>query len=172
VRAASIIALGFLLVVGQSSLAAAVRYDIFVPNAALAIVLYMGMHGYGAAYGALVSFTIGYFMDALAGTPLGLYTFATVAVFLLSRIAALRLFLKGWIFEIALTLLWSVVAGVLLLLVRGLFDQDFQSLLTHLKIVTCRAAATALVAPLVFRAMAWLERVTSKRKAEGRAFRG
>ncbi len=171
-RAASIIAFGFLLVVAQSAFAAEIPNDLVVPNAALAIVLYMGMHGYGAAYGALVSFALGYFMDALAGTPLGLYTFVAVAIFLLSRIAALRLFLKGWVFEIVLTLLWSVVAGVLLLLVRGLFDQDFQSLLTHLKIVVCRAAATAVVAPLVFRAMAWLERVTSKRKAEGRAFRG
>jgi hypothetical protein len=40
-----------------------------------------------------------------------------------------------------------------------------------LKIVFFRAAATAVVAPLVFRVMAWLERVTARRKAEGKAFR-
>lgn len=171
-HAAAIIAFGFLLLVAQSAFAAVVPYDLVVPNAALAIVLYMGQRGYDGAKGSMIAFALGYLMDALAGSPLGLYTFVAVAVFLLSRIAALRLFLKGWFFEILLTLLWSIVAGVLLLLVRGLFDQDFRSLLTHLKIVVCRAAATAVVAPLVFRAMAWLESVTPQRKAEGRALRG
>jgi rod shape-determining protein MreD len=172
VKAASIIALGFLLLVAQSTFAAVVPFDMVVPNAALAVVIYMGLHGYNAGYGAVISFALGYLMDAFAGSPLGLYTFVAVAVFLLSRIAALRLFLKGWVFEIVLTLFWAAVSGILVLLVRGLFDQDFRSLLTHLKIVLFRAAATAVVAPLVFRAMAWLERVTAKRKAEGRAFRG
>lgn len=170
-KAASIIAFGFLLLVAQSTFAAAVPFDLIVPNAALAIVIYMGLHGYNAGYGAIISFVIGYLMDTFAGSPLGLYTFATVAVFLLSRIAALRLFLKGWIFEIVLTLVWAAVSGILVVLVRGLFDQDFRSLLTHLKIVFFRAAATAVVAPLVFRVMAWLERVTARRKAEGKAFR-
>jgi rod shape-determining protein MreD len=171
VKTASIIALGFLLLVAQSTFAAFVPFELIVPNAALAVVIYMGLHSYSAGYGAAVSFALGYLMDTFAGSPLGLYTFVAVAVFLLSRTAALRLFLKGWIFEIALTLVWATVAGVLGLLVRGLFDQDFRSLLTNLKIVTCKAAATAVVAPLVFRAMAWLERVTAKRRAEGRAFR-
>ena len=170
-KAASIIGLGFLLLIAQSTFAAVVPFDLVVPNAALAVVIYMGLHGYNAGYGAVVSFALGSLMDTFAGGPLGLYTFVAVAVFLLSRIAALRLFLKGWLFEIALTLFWAAVAGVLVLLVRGLFDQDFRSLLTNLKIVTCRAAATAVVAPLVFRAMAWLEGMTAKRKAEGRAFR-
>jgi rod shape-determining protein MreD len=172
VKTAGIIAFGFLLLVAQSTFAAVVPFDLIVPNAALAVIIYMGLHGYNAGYGAVVSFAIGYLMDSFAGSSLGLYTFVAVAVFLLSRIAALRLFLKGWLFEIGLTLFWSAVAGVLVLLVRGLFDQDFRSLLSHLKIVFCRAVATAVVAPLVFRAMAWLDRVTAKRKAEGRALHG
>ena len=171
-KTASIIALGFLLLIMQSTIAVFIPLEVFVPNAALAVVIYMGLHSYSAGYGAVVSFVIGYLMDTFAGSPLGMYTFVAVAVFLLSRTAALRLFLKGWIFEIALTLAWATVAGVLGLLVRGLFDQDFRSLLTHLKIVFFKAAATAVVAPLVFRAMAWLERVTAKRKAEGKVFRG
>ena len=171
-KTASIILLGFLLLVAQSTFAAIVPLDLVVPNAALAVIIYMGIHGYNAGYGAVVSFALGYLTDTFAGSPLGLYTFAAVAVFLLSRIAALRLFLKGWVFEIALTLVWSMVFGILVVFIRVLFDQDFRSLLSDLKIVTCRSAATAAVAPLVFRGMAWLERVTAKRKAEGRAFNG
>jgi rod shape-determining protein MreD len=171
-KTVAIVVFGFLLLVAQSTFAAVVPMDLIVPNAALAVVIYMGLHGYSAGYGAVVSFVLGYLMDTFAGSPLGLYTFVAVAIFLLSRIAALRLFLKGWLFEIALTLFWAAASGVLVLLVRGLFDQDFRSLLTQLKIVFFRAAATAVVAPLVFRVMAWLERVTAKRKAEGRAFHG
>jgi hypothetical protein len=32
--------------------------------------------------------------------------------------------------------------------------------------------ATALVAPLVFKAMAWVERVTARHKADGKVLRG
>ena len=167
-----IMVFGFLLLVIQSTFAHLVALDLFVPNAALAIILYMGLHDYNAARGAIMSFALGYLMDAFAGSPMGLFTFVAVAVFLISKVAALRLFLQGWIFEILLTFFLSLVASGMVLLVRALFDHDFGSLLTHVKIVVSRAVATALVAPLVFRAMGWLERMTARRKAEGKALRG
>jgi len=172
VQTVLIMVFGFLLLVIQSTFAHLVALDLFVPNAALAIILYMGLHDYNAARGAIMSFALGYLMDAFAGSPMGLFTFVAVAVFLISKVAALRLFLQGWIFEILLTFFLSLVASGMVLLVRALFDHDFGSLLTHVKIVVSRAVATALVAPLVFRAMGWLERMTARRKAEGKALRG
>ena len=171
-QSAAIIVLGFLLLVAQSTFAHLAPLDMFVPNAALAIVLYMGLHDYNAARGALISFAIGYLMDAFAGSPMGLHTFVTVALFLVSRVAALRLFLQGWIFEIILTFFLALFASGLVLGLRALFDQDFGSLLIHLKIVVSRAVATALVAPLVFKVMGWLERVTARHKADGKVLRG
>ena len=161
----------FFLLVFQSTFAHVVPWDMFVPNAALAVVLYMGLHDHDLGRGALISFGIGYMMDAFAGSPIGLFTFVSVAVFLISKVAAWRLFLQGWIFEIILSFFLALVAGGVILTIRALFDQDFGSLLSHLKIVLLRALATALVAPFVFRGMRWTEqfsiganRPRSKRK--------
>lgn len=172
VQSAAIVLFGFVLLVAQSTFAHMTPWDMAVPNAALAVVLYMGLHDYNVSKGVLLSFVLGYLMDVFAGSPMGLFTFVTVAVFLVSKVAALRLFLQGWIFEIILTFFLSLVASGLILFVRALFDQDFVSLLTHLKIVVSRAVMTALVAPFVFRGMTWLERVTTRRKIGGKVLRG
>ncbi len=161
---AGTIAFSFLLLVLQSTFAHLVPWDMFVPNAALTVVLYMGLHDHDVGRGALVSFGIGYLMDAFAGSPIGLFTFVSVAVFLISKVAAWRLFLQGWIFEIILAFLLALAAGCVVLAIRALFDQDFGSLLSHAKIVVWRATATALVAPFVFRGMKWIEQVSARTK--------
>lgn len=166
-RTTGTIIFAFILLVLQSVFAHMVPWDMFVPNAALTIVLYMGLHDHDLGRGALVSFVIGYMMDAFAGSPIGLFTFISVAVFLVSRVAAWRLFMQGWIFEIILAYFLAIVAGGMILAIRALFDQDFGSLLTHAKIVGLRAGATAVVAPFVFWGMRWIEQfsTTAKRNA-------
>jgi rod shape-determining protein MreD len=167
VQSLAIAGLAFGLLVLQSTFAHLVPLDLFVPNAALAVILYMGLHDYNAARGAVISFAIGYLMDSFAGSPMGLHTFVAVAIFLISRVAALRLFLQGWLFEILLSFFLALLASAMLLGLRMLFDEDFGSLLPHLKIVISRAVATAMVAPLVFRAMAAIERATTRRRSDG-----
>lgn len=167
-RTTGTIFFAFLLLVLQSAFAHLVPWDMFVPNAALTIVLYMGLHDHDLGRGALVSFVIGYMMDSFAGSPIGLFTFVSVAVFLISKVAAWRLFMQGWIFEIILAYVLAIVAGGVILAIRALFDQDFGSLLTHSKIVGLRAAATALVAPFVFRGMRWLEQFSARAKRNAR----
>lgn len=162
----AILGLAFGLLVLQSTFAHLVPLDHLVPNAALTVVLYMGLHDYNASRGALLSFAIGYLMDSFSGSSIGLYTVVAVAVFLVSRVAALRLFLQGWLFEILLSFFLALLASALLLVLRLLFDEDFGSLLLHLKIVVSRAVATAVVAPLVFRAMGLVERATAGRRGE------
>ena len=78
------------------------------------------------------------------------------------------MFLQGWLFEIILTFFLVMVAGGLVLVIRALFDQDFGSLLIHAKVVTLRAAATAVCAPFVFRALSWFDQVSSKGTADAR----
>jgi len=167
VQSLAILILAFALLVLQSTFAHLVPLDYLVPNAALAVVLYMGLHDYNASRGALISFAIGYLMDSFAGSPMGLHTIVAVAIFLFSRVAALRLFLQGWLFEIILSFFLVLLASLLLLGLRLLFDEDFGSLLLHLKIVLSRAVATALVAPFVFRATGAVERLTAGRRGEG-----
>ncbi len=147
----------FVLLVLQSTFANILPWDMFVPNAAITIVLYMGLHDHDLGRGAIVSFIIGYMMDSFAGSPIGLFTFVSVAVFLISKVAAWRLFMQGWIFEILLGFFLVLLAGVVVLAIRALFDQDFSSLLTHFKIVVLRAIATSWVTPVVFYAMRRIE---------------
>ncbi|MBW2277149.1 MAG: hypothetical protein JRF63_06630, partial [Deltaproteobacteria bacterium] len=88
-QSVAIVVFGFLMLVVQSTFAHLVPLDLVVPNAALGIVLFMGLHDYNVTRGVLISFIIGYLMDAFAGSPMGLHTFVAVAVFLISRVAAL-----------------------------------------------------------------------------------
>jgi rod shape-determining protein MreD len=163
-QSASIILLSFLLLVLQSTFAHIVPWDMLVPSLSLPVVAYMGLHDFNSGRGAMISFVIGYLTDVFAGSPMGLHTLVAVAIFLFSRVAALRLFLQGWIFEIILTFLLALVSSMLILGIRALFDQDFGSLLIHLKIVTSRAVATAIIAPAVFKMTAWVDKSAPKRR--------
>ena len=168
-QSALIIFLSFLLLVVQSTFAHLVPLDRVVPSLTLPVILYMGLHDFSAAKGALISFAIGYLTDVFAGSPMGLHTLVTVAIFLISRLAALRLFLQGWIFEIALTFLLALVSSLMILAVRALFDKDFGSLLIHLEIVFLRAVATAIAAPIIFRMTKRIEEIAPrKRTSDGR----
>ncbi len=171
-RSFAIISLAFVMLVLQSTFAHLVPLDTWVPSLSFPIVLYMSLHDYNTIKGVLISFVIGYLMDAFAGSPMGLHTFVTVAIFLFSRLATLKLFLQGWIFEIILTFLLAMVSSVLILSIRAVFDEDFSSLLIHIKIVTSRAGASAAVAPLVFRVMERIEKMTPHRRTEGMIGRG
>ena len=136
------------------------------------ITQYIALHNYQSAHGAVLAFAIGYMTDVFAGSPMGLHTFITVAVFLVSRVAALRLFFQGWFFEIILVFLLALLSSTSLLLIRALFDKEFGGLLIHFKTVVSRSGATALMAPLIFGMTAWIDRVIPRRqRGKGRILR-
>lgn len=168
---ASIVLLAFLALVTQSTLAHIASIDMILPSLSLPIVLYMGLHNYNASRGALLSLVIGYLMDVFAGSPMGLYTFAAVVIFLVSRVAALRLFLHGWVFEIILTFFLALMSSLVIISIRAIFEKNFGDLLMQLKIVSLRSGATAITAPVVFRMIAWLEKITPHPRGERRVGR-
>ena len=160
----TIVLMSFFLLVVQASFAQVVAFDMFIPSLSFPVVLYIALHDYNAGHGALLAFAIGYLTDIFAGSPMGLHTFTTVAIFLVSRVAALRLFFQGWIFEVILVFLLALTSRVLLLLLRALFDKDFGSLLLHFNIVVSRAGATAVVSPFIFGMTAWIDKVVPRRQ--------
>jgi rod shape-determining protein MreD len=164
VHSVAIILMSFLLLVIQASFAQVVALDMFIPSLSFPVVLYIALHDYNSAHGAVLAFAIGYLNDIFAGSPMGLHTFMTVAVFLICRIAALRLFFQGWIFEVILVFLLALGSRVLLLLLRALFDKDFGSLLLHFNIVVSRAGATAVVSPFIFGLTAWIDKAVPRRQ--------
>lgn len=110
--------LALALLVVQSSLSAVLPLHPFTPNLLLPMVLYLGVTpDVTLGRGAALAFAAGLLTDEMTGAPLGLTTFVFVAGFMLTRVAGLRLFLRGVPFQIvATTGIAVIVAGVMLAL--------------------------------------------------------
>src|SRR5690242_19023749 len=72
------------------------------PSLLLPLIVFMGVHEYSVARGAALSFLLGYSLDLFAGAPVGLFTFITVAIFIVSRAAGVRLSAQTLLTKIAL----------------------------------------------------------------------
>ena len=57
------------------------------PSLVLPLIIFLGVHELSTARGALLAFGIGYAEDMLSGAPVGLFTFISVAIWWLARVA-------------------------------------------------------------------------------------
>jgi len=121
------------------------------PDLALPLVVFVGVHEPSMAKGALFAFAIGYAHDILAGAPVGLFTFVSVAVWWLSRIAGVRLTAQTWLTRVSLGFVFSVIEGALLLVLLAVFGNDNRRPVELSSIVLPHAVATGLCSPLLFR---------------------
>ncbi len=150
-RNAALLMAGVLLLMAQTALGLVLRWDRLTPSLVLPMVLYMSVGEFSLARGVSVAFVLGYLTDLFSGGSLGLWTFTLVSVFLLARVAGLKLFLHGVVFQMVLTFVASCVAGVGMMGLLLVFDRRVLALLPALATVASQAVATALFAPLVFR---------------------
>jgi rod shape-determining protein MreD len=153
-RNTAFLALGFALLVIQANLFRIV--DLFhvsgvTPSLLLPLILFMGVHEYSIARGAALSFVLGYLLDLFAGAPVGLFTFMSVATFLIARVAGVRLAAQTLLTKVALAFAFALLEGVLLVVLTAIFGGDAQRPRALALIVPQHAISTALVAPLVFR---------------------
>lgn len=117
-----LLALGLLLL--QSSVSSILPLHPFVPSLLLPMVLYLGVTpDVTLGRGAALAFTAGLLSDEMTGTPVGLTTFIFVATFLLTRVAGLRLFLRGVPFQIVATAGITVIAAGAMLALCAIFEQ-------------------------------------------------
>lgn len=121
------------------------------PSLLLPLVVFMGVHEYSVARGAALSFLLGYLLDVFAAAPVGLFTFITVATFVTSRAAGVRLSAQTLVTKIALALAFALVEGVLIVVLTAIFGGDAARPRALALIVLPHALATAFVAPFVFR---------------------
>jgi rod shape-determining protein MreD len=192
-----LLALGLLL--AQSALSALLPLHPFVPSVLLPMVLYLGVTpDVSLVRGSTLAFVVGVLADELTGTPLGLETFIFVAAFLLTRVAGLRLFLRGVPFQIAATTGIAMVAAGAMLALCAIFEEPEAfplvmppegvagALLTLVwgdavplvgsatnvaSVIVATGLATGLVSPLVYAAVRRVESVTvrTRRAPEGGA---
>ena len=152
-RNTAFLALGVALMVLQSNLyrlVARLHVTGAMPSLLLPLVVFMGVHEYSMARGAALAFTLGYLMDVFSAAPLGLFTFITVATFIVSRAAGVRLAAQTLLTKVALALVFALVQGILIVVLTAIFGNDAVRSRALAFLVLPHAVATALCAPFVF----------------------
>jgi rod shape-determining protein MreD len=147
---ALVLAVGFALLVAQGMLEHVLVSQWLYPSLILPLVLYMAVGQFSVARGASLSFVLGYLTDAFSGLPMGLFTFSMVAVFLLARVAGLKLFLHGVVFQVMLVFVGSIAVGVLIMGLHLIFERTNLAVRPAMLLTLSQAAATAILSPLVF----------------------
>lgn len=153
-RNSAFLAIGIALLVLQSNLFRVIG-KLHVPGATpsllLPLIVFMGVHEYSIARGAALAFLLGYLLDLFAGAPVGLFTFITVATFVVARAAGVRLAAQTFITKVALAFVFGLVEGVLVVILTAIFGQDAARPRALALLVAPHAVSTAIFAPLVFR---------------------
>ena len=120
------------------------------PSLVLPLIVFMGVHEYVLWRGAMLAFGIGYLLDVFAAAPLGLYTFTSVAVFVVARAAGVRLAAQTLLTKIALAFTFSLLEGCIILILMAIFGGDAARPRALATLVLPHAVATALLSPIVF----------------------
>jgi rod shape-determining protein MreD len=131
-----------------------------MPNLILPLIVFMGVHEYSVVRGATLAFALGYALDMFAGAPVGLFTFITVAIFVLSRAAGVRLAAQTILTQLALAFGFALFESITVLMLVAIFGRDPHSPRALLSLVLPHATATAVVSPLVFRIAERLHQAT------------
>jgi len=163
VRNALFLGLGLLLLVIQGNLHRILGHIPLagiMPNLVLPLILFMGVHEYSVVRGALLAFVLGYAFDLFAGAPVGLFTFISVSIFVLSRAAGVRLAAQTILTQLALAFGFALFESVTVLMLVAIFGKDPHSPRALVGLVLPHATTTALVSPLVFRLAERLHQAT------------
>ena len=152
-RNTAFLAIGVALLILQSNifrLVGKVNIPGATPSLLLPLIVFMGVHEYSIARGAALAFLLGYLLDLFAAAPVGLFTFITVATFIVSRAAGVRLAAQTLITKIALAFVFGLVEGILIVVLTAIFGQDAARPRSLALLVAPHAISTALFAPFVF----------------------
>jgi rod shape-determining protein MreD len=132
------------------------------PSLILPLVIFLGVQEPSLSRGALLTFTLGYLLDVFSGAPMFLFTFVSVAIFLLSRVLGVRLTAQTPLARVPLVFGYCVVESAIVLMLLAIFGTDNRRPLEIATIVLPRAVMTALFSPLVFKIAQRLHLGTSK----------
>ncbi|HVK70065.1 MAG TPA: hypothetical protein VM694_36680 [Polyangium sp.] len=152
-RNTAFLAVGIALLVIQSNLYRLIgRLQIagITPSLLLPLVVFMGVHEYSIARGAALAFLLGYLLDLFSAAPIGLFTFITVATFVVARAAGVRLAAQTLLTKVALAFAFALLEGVLIVVLTAIFGTDTARPRALATLVAPHAIGTAIFAPFVF----------------------
>jgi rod shape-determining protein MreD len=142
-RSAATLLVALLLLLLQSTVLEFAPVHLVTPSLGLLVVLHMGLsEKWTASSAAVVAFCAGYLFDLVSGAPRGVHAFVFVLMAVFARALAARLAVRGLIFKAATGFAASLLAAVLVVVVRaqvsheggygGLRQAPFEALLTGL----------------------------------------
>jgi rod shape-determining protein MreD len=169
-----ILLVGFLLIVVQGALGAVVDLGVLMPNPILPIVIYLAMApDVSLARGAMLSFALGVLFDSATGNSMGLFTFVYQASFLVARGAGFRLYVRGWLSQMAITAGASAVCSITLIALRSIFRKSSQIDISSPRYVALAvigsALSTGLLAPAIYQLVRRVDQLR-RRDDAGTAF--
>lgn len=152
-RNTAFLAIGIGLLIVQSNLfriIGRVHVAGITPSLLLPLIVFMGVHEYSIARGAALAFLLGYLLDLFSAAPVGLFTFITVATFVVARAAGVRLSAQTILTKVALAFVFALLEGVLIVILTAIFGGDAARPRALALLVAPHALTTAALAPLVF----------------------
>jgi len=125
VRSAAIILVGFLMLALESPLLYDANVAQYVPDLVLVVAIYLGLSSsFGRGLG--VALAVGLLKDGFAaGTPVGMYMEINAIAFLVAFRLSRRLVLRGPVGAMLVSLLFSVGASVVELVLSLVFVRSF-----------------------------------------------
>jgi rod shape-determining protein MreD len=148
-RAIAFVALSWLLLLLQASLASLLPWHGVAPEVALLVMLYIGFYGRGSALAnAGLALTIGYLTDLFSAAPRGLHALTFGLVVLAARGASHRLMVASTWQVLVVTLATALGHGALIVALTSSLYGDGAS--GALWLVPLTAGATCFAAPIIF----------------------
>ncbi|MBA3818932.1 MAG: rod shape-determining protein MreD [Deltaproteobacteria bacterium] len=123
-----------------------------VPDLGALTAAYLGLTARRNAAGAVAgSVVLGYLVDLISGAPPGLGALVLGLTCLVARTVQQRILVRGAAMTMGFSAFVALVAGVLALLVRGLYGVTSMAFLLELRYIALVTIATALIGSLVWR---------------------
>ncbi|MFH1623739.1 MAG: rod shape-determining protein MreD [Pseudomonadota bacterium] len=119
------------------------------PDLILVMVVYLGIFR-GPIIGIVLAFTLGYLMDTLSGSIIGLYSFLRIITFLLTKLACVNFYLNSVFTQTILVLVLSIVDGIFLLSTLYLFSSIDNLWPFVVKFVPLQSILTGILSPIIF----------------------
>ncbi|CAN5144956.1 hypothetical protein BH09MYX1_BH09MYX1_07350 [soil metagenome] len=165
---------GFVLMIVQANLFRVIQLihvPGLVPSLVLPLVVFMGVREYPLAKGAATAFALGYGTDLLGMSPVGLYTFTYVALYVLARTAGVRLAAQTIWMQLALGFGFAALESITVLVLLAIFGRDPYVPRALYPMAFPHVLATAALSPLIFRFASLIHNRTARGGASGSAAR-
>lgn len=118
------------------------------PSLLLPLLLFMGIRDFSLVRGACLSFVLGYATDLLGMSPIGLFTFTSVMVFVLARAAGFRVASRSRWVQVLVTFAFSIAQSAMTVILMAVFSpqKDAWAVGMRMRAVLPHALVTSLVA--------------------------